>query len=719
MFWSKRPKGLLAAMVLAGACLLPGSLRASEQANLLFIEALEMYQAVEARTGEARLDLLRSIQAILERIARDHPESIPGQKLLSGEVLGPLDPVSIAFELSQAGPSAGSMTQAVDDKVQPLGDELMRARFADNCAQARLTGPDPACPYVEQNSCSGEGCRTTGIVMARQRFSTSRQPGGDASSFTAGAGEYLVNLETRIYTVPCPGTVKSSWEGIAPGTAVHQLSYAGEGTYRFLLDGKIRAQGVEDGIELASGCEPRSEVWRRLRNASGLEGWTEKDFDALRGLDRFGGDDDFIARAPDWARQELTRAETRTASAAFKSRYCRAPGATLSGDEIASTLLGGRMNIELAGRVEGRYYLTRKGPKSARGLIVFSQENLPEVSGEVEVVGDVLCLRRDRAAGNACDRVRRCEDHGADSYILESVTGDFSAHLTGVELAGSELAREIGPPGDYLVNSGMTGWDFERFLPCARDGTRAPFTAECLASQGFPEDVARRYARLGQIMEHDVIIEGVRDLGRYQVLDAFHPNWANSNSQQYLFLEGRPVDFDFDGVDRGLAQPWNAEARRIKRSYPKALIDFGRGRIVYFRLERGAPVLYHSLTILNGCRACEPVGIVSVETRMTNGKPDSRAIAWSVLEPGEWSRPGPEITDLLDFYEDDPKALQGRLGSSGYNPGPVDGVIGARTRRALREFQHEHCIDPVVGLDQKSAEALWRRNELWGGCHAS
>ncbi len=40
--------------------------------------------------------------------------------------------------------------------------------------------------------------------------------------------------------------------------------------------------------------------------------------------------------------------------------------------------------------------------------------------------------------------------------------------------------------------------------------------------------------------------------------------------------------------------------------------------------------------------------------------------------------------------------VQSRLAAQGYNPGPVDGVIGAQTRGAISDFQADHAL-PVTG----------------------
>ncbi|MFB3917134.1 MAG: peptidoglycan-binding protein [Terriglobales bacterium] len=52
------------------------------------------------------------------------------------------------------------------------------------------------------------------------------------------------------------------------------------------------------------------------------------------------------------------------------------------------------------------------------------------------------------------------------------------------------------------------------------------------------------------------------------------------------------------------------------------------------------------------------------------------------------------------------KAAQEALANKGYNPGPADGVLGPKTRAALRKFQADEG-NPVTGrLDQKTLAAL-------------
>ena len=51
---------------------------------------------------------------------------------------------------------------------------------------------------------------------------------------------------------------------------------------------------------------------------------------------------------------------------------------------------------------------------------------------------------------------------------------------------------------------------------------------------------------------------------------------------------------------------------------------------------------------------------------------------------------------------------QQALSERGYNPGPTDGLMGPRTRRALRDFQLDAGLDATGLLDQGTSEALAR-----------
>lgn len=63
------------------------------------------------------------------------------------------------------------------------------------------------------------------------------------------------------------------------------------------------------------------------------------------------------------------------------------------------------------------------------------------------------------------------------------------------------------------------------------------------------------------------------------------------------------------------------------------------------------------------------------------------------------SRPAPQ-PDLAI------RQVQGILHEQGYNPGPIDGLMGQKTRAALRQFQLEHQLPKTGQIDPATKAAL-------------
>ena len=59
--------------------------------------------------------------------------------------------------------------------------------------------------------------------------------------------------------------------------------------------------------------------------------------------------------------------------------------------------------------------------------------------------------------------------------------------------------------------------------------------------------------------------------------------------------------------------------------------------------------------------------------------------------------------------------LQKRLNEEGFNSGPVDGIIGPKTRSALQEFQREEGLAASGQPDQETLEALDIEHEEFFG----
>jgi membrane fusion protein, multidrug efflux system len=72
------------------------------------------------------------------------------------------------------------------------------------------------------------------------------------------------------------------------------------------------------------------------------------------------------------------------------------------------------------------------------------------------------------------------------------------------------------------------------------------------------------------------------------------------------------------------------------------------------------------------------------------GDDDSGSSATSDAPPGHTASP---VTGELPRERG--RRVQERLATAGFDPGPVDGTMGARTRAALRAFQEERGLDPT------------------------
>jgi peptidoglycan hydrolase-like protein with peptidoglycan-binding domain len=49
---------------------------------------------------------------------------------------------------------------------------------------------------------------------------------------------------------------------------------------------------------------------------------------------------------------------------------------------------------------------------------------------------------------------------------------------------------------------------------------------------------------------------------------------------------------------------------------------------------------------------------------------------------------------------------QTALQAAGFDPGPVDGRLGPKTRAALRSYQHAHNLRPTGTLDRETRKSL-------------
>src|SRR5690606_18815448 len=52
------------------------------------------------------------------------------------------------------------------------------------------------------------------------------------------------------------------------------------------------------------------------------------------------------------------------------------------------------------------------------------------------------------------------------------------------------------------------------------------------------------------------------------------------------------------------------------------------------------------------------------------------------------------------------RQVQQALADKGHNPGPIDGIMGPRTRAALQDYQRKNDLSSASGLDQQTLDSL-------------
>ena len=101
----------------------------------------------------------------------------------------------------------------------------------------------------------------------------------------------------------------------------------------------------------------------------------------------------------------------------------------------------------------------------------------------------------------------------------------------------------------------------------------------------------------------------------------------------------------------------------------------------------------------------------------------AKAAALAAALAGAWVAPhaqaqdgsggAPEaVEEALGLGQDEREAVQAGLRVSGFDPGPVDGVFGPRTREAIRGWQESRGL-PASGWLDAAAAAELREAAVW------
>ena len=74
-----------------------------------------------------------------------------------------------------------------------------------------------------------------------------------------------------------------------------------------------------------------------------------------------------------------------------------------------------------------------------------------------------------------------------------------------------------------------------------------------------------------------------------------------------------------------------------------------------------------------------------------------------------------EANQLAFLGRDNIKEAERVLRRSGYNPGPIDGVVEDQTRQALRDFQRSNSLSVTGVLDDQTIDKLVERGARYTG----
>lgn len=132
--------------------------------------------------------------------------------------------------------------------------------------------------------------------------------------------------------------------------------------------------------------------------------------------------------------------------------------------------------------------------------------------------------------------------------------------------------------------------------------------------------------------------------------------------------------------------------RAIRAVHPDAT-ETSRVAVVAHRvLQGGAQRFVIADRVTEGCPTCAEVGVALTYLDVVRGAlVDVERLGWFPPAP-----PPEEIAARLDAS--DIAVLQARLTALGYDPGPVDGAVGPRTRGAFYALKRDLCLaeDPTI-----------------------
>jgi len=226
-------------------------------------------------------------------------------------------------------------------------------------------------------------------------------------------------------------------------------------------------------------------------------------------------------------------------------------------------------------------------------------------------------------------------------------------------------------------------------------------TMECLLGQsGISVETARFMTAYSRDHEGLVVPIEFRELGR---LDIVIGNTATSEGSVTLIVNGTPSILFPNAPSYDVSEiPESPALRRVQSAFPE-MTGWRRDIIGYRKLPDGTLRFTTSNTFTEICRACPIVG-----RAIGFDDFDAQGTFIRYVDIGFLDTRGMPFTLPLtpDLLRSRPEFLQYALNQSGYEAGPMDGRPGPRTRRALMEFQAEHCLPATGEADDVTLASL-------------
>lgn len=147
----------------------------------------------------------------------------------------------------------------------------------------------------------------------------------------------------------------------------------------------------------------------------------------------------------------------------------------------------------------------------------------------------------------------------------------------------------------------------------------------------------------------------------------------------------------------------DSTSQQMLQRFPRASNIGGIDIRSHRRLPDGTQRFTVVEIVNDGCRACEILGSAVSFLEIgpaTGNRLERRPIGLLLGDPAE------AVEMTAEVIRGRPESLQVSLNALGYDAGEMDGFPGPQTRRALMEFQVEHCLTPTGQPDPATANAL-------------